>query len=187
MELRHATDPAWVTVVLQQMDKFIIQHAHAKKQSSNIALSMIHFYPDKSDLVRGMLNLSAEDLMAFQNIMALMEQRNLILMSQKETGYVRQLCRTLRVAPDAYFLDKLLINSIIETRQQERLSLIADAVTEPHLQEFYQNAAQTNHGALYKSLALHYFSHESVTLRLAQLLTIEDDIIKSIPLLPTLQ
>tara|TARA_B100001094_G_C18169384_1_gene794173 strand:+ start:1563 stop:2132 length:570 start_codon:yes stop_codon:yes gene_type:complete len=184
MDLRVATDAKWVDLVLNNIDRFIIDHAQTKRKSAHAAMSMLTYYPDKQNLVKSMLTFSVEELQYFQRVMHLMHQRDLTLLPDEQTPYINLLCQHLRPQHDEYFLDQLLITSIIEARSHERFSLIAAALGEGDLKDFYQSIAQeeAHHSSLFANLALHYFSHEAVTIRRAQLFTAEAELIKNLPI-----
>lgn len=184
MDLRVATDTKWVDMVLNNMDRFIVDHAQMKRKSAHAAMSMLTYYPDKQNLVNSMLTFSVEELKYFQRVMHLMHQRDLTLLPDEQTAYVNYLCRYLRPQHDHYFLDQLVITSITEARSHERFSLVASALEQGDLKDFYQSIAQdeAEHSRFFTNLALHYFPHETVTIRQAELFTAEAELIKKLPI-----
>jgi tRNA-(ms[2]io[6]A)-hydroxylase len=89
---------------------------------------------------------------------------------------------------DAYMLDRLLIASIVEARGAERFGLIADALPEGKLKNFYQaiTDSESRHYQLFLKLAAYYFEEERISPRLAILLDAEATIIRSLPVGPAL-
>jgi len=85
-------------------------------------------------------------------------------------------------------MDRLLIGGIVEARGAERFGLVADALPPGALQQFYQTITRSEqeHQGLFVELAELYFNPADVRSRLNELLVIEADIVKELPLRPAL-
>jgi len=185
-KLLYKTTSDWTDTVINHFDLFLVDHAACERKASSMAMSMVAHYPDRHKLVSAMVDLAVEEMVHFKQVMQHILARNLVLPPDEKDPYVNQLRSHIRKERDAYFLDRLLLASIIEKRGAERFKLVADALTELNhpLKSFYSAIAKSEdrHYTLFLLLAEHYFSQDEITLRLATLLTMEAEIIKALPL-----
>ena len=182
--LRYHTTPQWTDAVLNNFDAFLIDHAAAEKKASGMAISMLSHYPDRALLVKAMIDLSIEEMTHFREVVKIMTERGLQLAADEKDPYVNDFRKAMRKGSDAYFLDRLLIGSIIEARGCERFGLVGEALPAGKLQEFYRLIARSEakHDTLFTDLAKEYFPEQMVIDRLDQLLDIEADIVASLPI-----
>ena len=189
LHLRIETSPRWTQTVLSNFDLFLNDHAQAEKKASGMALSMLSHYPDRSDLVREMIDLSIEELAHFREVIKLMQARGLKLGSDEKDPYVNQIRQHINKGDsEMYLLDRLLTGAIIEARGCERFGLIGAAHPEPELSSFYQLIAESEakHHLLFITLAERYIDSKKVATRLNEWLDIEASIVQSLPLRPAL-
>ena len=186
--LRFNTPQAWVDAVLADFDHFLLDHAAAEKKASGMAISMISHYPDRPNLVSAMVDLSIEEMTHFREVVKIIYSRNLQLTADTKDPYANQLRDVLRSAKDDFFLDRLLVGSIIESRGCERFGLIANALDPGDLKRFYiaLTASEARHEDLFLNLALEYFDEPAVMARLDDLLDIEAKICAALPIRPAL-
>ncbi len=183
-ELLVMTSEAWLNTVLQDFSTFLIDHAANERKASAMALSMLTHYPDRTQLVTAMTDLAIEELNHFRQVIKLIQDNNIELQSDVKDPYIMQLRDNIRSGRDNYFLDRLLVASIVEKRGSERFALLATGLTDAKLQHFYQNLAksESKHYLLFLELAYVYFSVDDVVPRLKELLKIESEIIVKLPL-----
>lgn len=186
--LRETSSVAWLETVMADFDSFLKDHASCEKKASGMAMSMISHYPDKPELITGMLNLAVEELSHFRDVMRLILDRDLEPAADARDEYVNSLHRAMDQGKDAYLLDRLLIASIVEARGAERFTMIAEALPKGKLKNFYSaiSDSEARHYQLFLSLAEQYFPEEKISPRLEALLNIEADIIRRLPLKPAL-
>lgn len=182
--LRSHTSSLWTDKVLSDMDTFLIDHAAAEKKASGMAISMLSHYPDRTRLVKAMIDLSIEEMTHFREVVKIMTERGLQLGSDEKDPYVNQFRQVMRKGSDAYFLDRLLVGGIIEARGCERFGLVGEALPAGKLQDFYRLIARSEdkHNTLFYDLALEYFDRDSVLARTDELLDIEAGIVEQLPL-----
>jgi len=183
-ELRFKTPDAWTQCVLSDLDTFLIDHAAAEKKASGMAMSMLSHYPDKPVIVEAMTDLCIEEMIHFREVVKLVTKRGLTLQADTKDTYVNALRKHHRRGTDVYFLDRLLIAGVIESRGCERFGLIAQALPAGELKDFYAaiTASEEKHSELFIELASHYFDKPTIDERLDILLDIEADIIKTLPI-----
>ncbi|MEP0202283.1 MAG: tRNA-(ms[2]io[6]A)-hydroxylase [Halioglobus sp.] len=182
--LRHQTPVEWLDAVLADFDAFLLDHAAAEKKASGMAVSMLSHYPDKIDLVTAMADLAIEELTHYREVVKWIHKRGLQTAPDEKDSYVIEFRKSLRKGKDEYMLDRLLTASIIEARGAERFALVAHGLTEPAIKKFYQSIARSEqrHYLLFLDLAGQYLPRDTIECRWNELLDIEADIVKSLPI-----
>ena len=185
LELRCASDPAWLAAVMDDFDAFLLDHAACERKASATALNLVAHYRDRKALVDAMIHLAREELEHFHRVYKLMSERGLCLAPDRKDAYIRALATHHRQGSDAYFMDRLLIAGLVEARGAERFGMIADALAgDPKLGAFYRElaASEAKHRGLFLGLASRYFDQSALESRLSQLLDAEAEIIRGLPL-----
>lgn len=182
--LRYATSPEWVQTVLADFNEFLLDHAAAEKKASGMAISMLSHYPDKLELVSTMADLAVEELSHYREVVKWIHARGLITAADTKDTYVIEFRKSIRQGQDIYLMDRLLTASIIEARGAERFGLVAEALEEPGIKQFYTAIARSEerHYETFLKLAYLYLPQVEVDERWQELLDIEADIVRSMPL-----
>lgn len=181
--LRFITPSAWTEAVLNDFDSFLLDHATCEKKASGMAMSMVSHYPDRPEVVSQMIDLAIEELHHFKEVAKLIMARGLTLGADAKDPYVNAFRKSFRSEANEYFLDRLLVGSIIEARGHERFGLVAKALPEGPLKNFYQRitTSEGRHLDLFVNLALRYFPQQAVEQRLDQLLDTEASLTAALP------
>ena len=89
---------------------------------------------------------------------------------------------------DERLLDCLLVVSVVETRGAERFRIIAEALEDPKLKEFYRDlwATEARHGDVFKKMALNYFDEAEIESRSQEIIEAEGKIIAGLEWRPSL-
>ena len=179
-----STSEEWVKTVLQDFDAFLLDHAACERKASSMAMSMICHYPDKLKLVGAMTDLALEEMQHFKQVMKHILSRGLIMPPDVKDPYVVGLRNEMRKGTDVFFLDRLLVASIVEARGAERFKLVADHVEDASLKSFYDAIARSEerHYELFLDLAKVYFPEATIKERLDALLDVEASIVSALPL-----
>lgn len=187
-ELKTATPPGWVQVILADFDAFLQDHANCERKASALALSLAMKYADRRVLIPHMIRLAQEELEHFRQVYQLLEARNLPLGKEIKDPYVNGLMAHCRPEPEPRFLDRMLVSSIVEARGAERFGLVANALEEPELKAFYKRlwAAELKHGHLFVNLMPHYFAEDVIRTRLETLLEAEAEVVSGLEWRPSL-
>ncbi len=174
----------WLEEVLSNFDAFLLDHASCEKKASSMAMSMISHYPDRVAILNDLVNLALEELSHFRQVVKLILARGLILQKDNKDYYINKLNKEVRKQREEYFLDRLLLGSIVEARGHERFSLIANALPVGELKTFYDSIARSEgrHFELFLSWAAHYFQPDIIEKRLQELLQIEANVLEDLPL-----
>lgn len=169
---------------MSDFDSFLLDHAAAEKKASGMAMSMLSHYPDRIELVVAMADLAIEELSHYREVVKWIHQRGLITAADKKDQYIILFRKTIRKESEAYLLDRLLTASIIEARGAERFSLVAQALDNAPLKAFYQSIARSEerHYTLFLDLAKTYIDNAVVDQRWCELLDLEAEIVKGLPI-----
>ena len=181
--LSTSSSDLWLQCVLANFNEFLIDHAANERKASTMAMSLVAHYPDRHELVRCMIELALEELNHFRQVVRLMQERDLIMAADEKDPYVNQMRAHIRRTPEEYFLDRLLSGALIEARGEERFFLISNRLQDKKLKSFYRRLAisEKGHHHLFIRLAEEYFNQNTVNQRLAEWVTIENTIIKALP------
>lgn len=184
IELMYNTPLRWAECVVEAMDDFLPDHAAAEKKASSMAMGMVSHYPDRPELVTAMIDLAIEELNHYRAVVKLMSERGLVLLPDEKDPYVNRLRRAIRHGKEHYFMDRLLVGGIVEARGAERFGLVAEALPAGALKRFYRTITQSEEGhrELFLALAELYFDPDEVHSRLQELLEIEAEIVRELPL-----
>ena len=168
---------------MADFDSFLLDHAAAEKKASGMAISMLSHYPDKTELVAAMADLAIEELTHYREVVKWIHSRGRVTGADAKDEYVIQFRKAMRKGSEAYFLDRLLIASIIEARGAERFALVAEALDASALKKFYQSIARSEerHYLLFLDLAGKYIDEAVISTRWDELLDIEADIAAGLP------
>ncbi len=179
-----STDNAWLEAVLDDFDTFLIDHAANERKASAAALSLVAHYPDKPELVAALVDLAIEELVHFRQVTQLLHERGLRLDHDTRDPYVNNLRQHVRKGTNLYFLDRLLMAAVVESRGHSRFRLLANAITlGDALQAFYARIAdsEARHTNVFVDLAARYFEATIVQERLAEWRVIEAEVIRLLP------
>jgi len=188
IDLLVETDPDWVQVILDHFDEFLQDHANCERKASALAMSLVVKYPDRRSIIPGLIALAKEELEHFGQVYVLLEERGLPLVKDIQDPYVNQLMALMRHGRDERFIDQLLVSSLIECRGAERFRIIAEALEDPALSDFYHTLwkAEAKHGHQFVHLLLKECDPELVYSRLEELAVEEARIIQALDWRPAL-
>ncbi|RME51247.1 MAG: tRNA-(ms[2]io[6]A)-hydroxylase [Deltaproteobacteria bacterium] len=186
IHLKHPTAPAWVEAVLDDFDAFLLDHAACERKASATAMSFVAHYPDRPELVDGMITLAREELEHFHEVYRRIAARGLVLPPDTRDPYIRALLALVRRDSEVYLLDRLLVFGLVEARGCERFALLAEALEPGELQTFYADLSRSEarHRALFLRLARCYYDEEVVGTRAEALSEAEAHIVAELPLRP---
>ncbi len=187
-KLASSTDPEWVKVILENFDDFLIDHASCERKAMAYAMSVVVKYPDRTEIIPDLLQVAQDELDHFRDVLSLMDKRGLQMSPDEPDPYVNQLIKVCRHGRDERLLDRLLVASVVETRGAERFRIIAEALEDPQLKEFYRDlwATEARHGDVFKKMALNYFNEAEIESRNEEIIQAEAEIIAGLEWRPSL-
>ena len=149
-----------------------------------MAMSFVAKYPDRLEIIPGLIETGIEELEHFQQVYQHMARRGIPLGREiAEDPYIRSLLALCHSDPLRRFLDRLLLASIIECRGAERFRLVCDGIeNDPELKEFYRQlwTSEAKHGNIFVQMALTYFPEDHVYRRLEELNQAEGKIVSNL-------
>ena len=177
--LINATDPRWIETVLADFDAFLIDHASCERKANALLMSLIVKYPDRPQIIPGLIELAQEELEHFAEAYAFMEKRGLRFSKDAPDPYVNQLLAAARHGRDERFIDRMLISSVVESRGAERFRIVAENVPDTELAEFYTRLwkSEIKHAHVFVRLLNHEFPGEMIQARLRELTELESRIV----------
>ncbi len=182
------TSAAWIETVLADFDAFLLDHAACERKASATGMAFVVRYPDRPQLLAPMIAFAREELEHFERVYALIEARGLSLGPDRKDPYVEQLGRWVRVGRDERLLDRLVMGGVVEARGCERFGMVAAALPEGELKDFYVELtrSEARHVGLFHRLARTLFTADMVEARVKDLLAFEGEIITKLELRPAL-
>ncbi len=183
-----ATPEHWVQVILDDFDTFLADHANCERKASALAMSLVVKYPQRTAIIPTLISVAREELEHFDQVYALMCERRVALVKDEPDPYVNALVAHMRHDRGSRLLDRLLVSSVIESRGAERFRIVAGALEDARLREFYTTLwkAETKHGHQFVDMALRCYEAEEVYARLHELMQAEADIVSALPWRPSL-
>ena len=146
LPLKAPTPQAWVEVVLGDFDTFLKDHASCERKAAALCLSFIAKYSEHPFLAEPMVALAREELDHFAQVYRLITRRGLTLGLDERDPYVNALLKVMRPQPAERLLDRLIVSGLIEARGYERFLMLADALEDPELKDFYETLGRAEAG-----------------------------------------
>ena len=165
-----ATPRAWVDWALQNPELLLVDHANCEKKAASTALNLMYRYVGHPELLNKLSRLAREELRHFEQVIAIMQERDIDYPQLSASRYAAGLRAEVRTSEPGRLVDTLLIGAIIEARSCERFAALAGELDE-ELAAFYHS--------LLKSEARHFMDY----LALAQELAPDGDIDGRLPVL----
>lgn len=180
--LKQPTLDIWVEQALANLDTILLDHSHCERKAAGVALNLMFRYPSNTKLVRSLTAIAQEELEHFDQVNQILEQRDIPLGPLAAPPYGANLNKQIRPQEPDRLLDSLLISGLIEARSHERLGLLAAHCPDRELARFYRGlmASEARHYGIYWVLATTYYDRDIVSQRLAELATVESDLLATL-------
>lgn len=175
------TPRAWVDCALQHPDILLVDHANCEKKAASTALNLMYRYVEHHKLLNKLSRLAREELRHFEQVIAIMQDRNVPYPQLSASRYAGQLRQQVRSHEPERLMDTLLIGAIIEARSCERFAALAPEL-DAELGEFYLSLlkSESRHFMDYLKLAEEVACSEAVAARLPALLAFEQGLIEGV-------
>ncbi|MGE0173718.1 MAG: tRNA-(ms[2]io[6]A)-hydroxylase [Oligoflexales bacterium] len=183
LPLKSTSSDKWLQEAVRNFDEFVVDHAACERKASALAMSFVVKFSDKTKLIEPMVSLAREELAHFHEVYRLIIKRGLALGMDEKDPYVKLLLKRVRHGRDEYFLDRLLVGSVIEARGCERFLMMGRHLEDPVLAQFYHRLGreEAGHYKIFLKIAYQYFPREEVDSRMDFFLDAEAESIEAVP------
>ncbi|MEA2120135.1 tRNA-(ms[2]io[6]A)-hydroxylase [Halovibrio sp. HP20-50] len=173
------TPPAWLQWALNNPETLLIDHAQCEKKAASTAMSLLYRYVDQPLLLSKMSQLAREELLHFEQVVALMASRGVAYRHLTASRYAEGLRQHVRSNDPERLIDVLIIGAIIEARSCERFACLIPYLDE-ELAKFYRTLVKSEgrHFEDYLLLARQQTPH-SIDERIAFFVAREAELITS--------
>ncbi|MGB0468811.1 MAG: tRNA-(ms[2]io[6]A)-hydroxylase [Pontibacterium sp.] len=171
------TPDSWIEEACKQQDILLIDHAHCEKKAASTAMTLMFRYVDRPDLLNKMSRLAREELIHFEQVLALMDARDIQYCHLSSARYAGGLREQVRTSEPGRLVDTLIIGALIEARSCERFAKLAPFLDD-ELAKFYRSLLKSEgrHYQDYLGLASDY-AGEPIDERVALFRQVENDLI----------
>ncbi len=186
--LKCETNKEWVEIASRNLESIMIDHAHCERKAASNGMSMILRYPEKTELVKEMMDLIDEEMSHFRFVFNELHSRGITMTRDTGDRYAQLLSEHIRKPEPHKLLDLLLVDALIEARSCERFLLLSKSESIPEdLRKVYHDlfVSEAGHYRTFTDIARLYFPAETVKTRLEELADIEAEIVKGLQNLPT--
>lgn len=186
--LKCETNKEWVEVAALNLESIMIDHAHCERKAASNGMSMILRYPDKTELVKAMMDLIDEEMTHFRFVFNELQTREITMTRDTGDRYAQLLSEHIRKQEPHKLLDLLLVDALIEARSCERFLLLSKSESVPEdLRKVYHDlfVSEAGHYRTFTDIARLYFPADTVKVRLEELATVEAQIVMALKNLPT--
>lgn len=181
--LKLLTDPRWANIAESNLEEILTDHAWCEQKAATNAIYLVTNNSEHMEVVEKMLEIAAEELEHFRQVVAIIKQRDYTLGRERKDDYVNQLLKFARkdLSRNTSFVDRLLFSAMIEARSCERFKVLSRNLKDPELAKFYYDlmVSEATHYTTFLGLARKYAEDVDVEKRWAEWLEYEGQLIQS--------
>lgn len=178
------SDPRWVDIAQMNIREILIDHAWCEQKAAASVISLIVSFHDHVELVEKLSPVVTEEWNHFQQVMEKLAERGWSLGKPRRDEYVERIdaIRQKGGSRTTHLVERLLLNALIEARSCERFRLLAAAIDDAGLREFYHDlmVAEAGHYKNFISLAQFYADPIYVRQRWKEWLAAEAEIVRNL-------
>lgn len=172
------TPELWVQQAIENLDILLIDHAQCEKKAASTAMNLMYRYVDRPDLLKKMSQLAREELLHFEQVVGILEERGIRYEHISAARYASGLREHVRKGKDE-LIDILIIGAFIEARSCERFMALI-----PHLDDAlakYYRSLVRSEGRHYQDYLLlaKMYAEEPIDDRIAFFAAVEKELIES--------
>ncbi|PTQ90360.1 tRNA-(ms[2]io[6]A)-hydroxylase [Agitococcus lubricus] len=172
-----STPQAWIDAAIQDIPLLLQDHANCEKKAAGTAVNLLFRYNDKLPLQEQLAQLAREELLHYEQVMAIMSKRGIGYLPISPARYAAGMRQHVRTYEPQHLVDILIVGAFVEARSCERFAAIAPFLDD-ELKKFYTFLlkSEARHFEYYLSLAAHY-SPEPIEERVTFFRQVEADLI----------
>lgn len=174
------TPQKWLIGAMQDLPTIIQDHANCEKKAAGTAMNLIFRYQSHTDLQKKLAQLIREEMLHYEQVMALMEQRGQAWQYLPAGRYASGMLKYKRSYEPQAMIDVLIIGGFIEARSCERFFALANVIDDEKLAKYYRYLlkSESRHFEDYLTLA-QSLSNESIDERVAFFREVEAELIST--------
>ena len=148
------TPDAWLEEACGRLPELLHDHANCELKAASTALGFIYRYPGNARLVHRMSRLAREELRHFEQVRAILADRDVPFEQLSASRYAGTLREAVRDAEPGRLMDMLIVGALIEARSCERFAMLAPRLP-ADLAKFYSGllTAEARHFEHYLAFA----------------------------------
>lgn len=136
------TPQAWVDAALENQALLLIDHAQCEKKAASTAMSLMYRYVDRPLLLTKMSQLAREELLHFEQVIKVMESRDIDYRHLSASRYAEGLRQHIRTEDPERLVDILIVGAFIEARSCERFARLIPYL-DAELAKFYRTLVKS--------------------------------------------
>jgi tRNA-(ms[2]io[6]A)-hydroxylase len=173
------TPEEWLQAALSNLDTLLIDHAHCEKKAASTAMSLMYRYVERPELLGKMSQLAREELLHFEQVLAIIRARSIVYDHMKPSRYAGELRQLVRTHEPARLVDTLIVGAFVEARSCERFARLAPLLDD-ELKKYYLSLLKSEgrHYQDYLALA-ELYSDEPIAERVQRFAVLEKELIIS--------
>ncbi|MBT3565452.1 tRNA-(ms[2]io[6]A)-hydroxylase [Pseudomonadales bacterium] len=174
-----STPQAWIDAVVADLPTLLIDHANCEKKAASTALNLIFRYVDKPELSMKLSKLAREELRHFEQVLTLLQKRNIDFEHVSASRYAAELRKGVRTSEPHRLVDMMIVSAIVEARSCERFEAVIPVLDE-ELAQFYTSLlkSEARHFQVYLNFAKKY-SPEDIQPRVDFFLARDRELVES--------
>ena len=174
-----STPQAWIDAVAADLPTLLIDHANCEKKAASTALNLIFRYVDKPELSMKLSKLAREELRHFEQVLTLLQKRNIDFEHVSASRYAAELRKGVRTSEPHRLVDMMIVSAIVEARSCERFEAVIPVLDE-ELAQFYTSLlkSEARHFQVYLNFAKKY-SPEDIQPRVDFFLARDRELVES--------
>ena len=171
LRLHKETRSSWIKEALCAMDEILLDHAHCEKKAASMAINLMFRYPNHPQLMQPLSELAREELRHFEQILSVLNEREIDFCRQKPSTYAGRLVSIVRKDEPKRMLDLMLCACLIEARSCERMKILSEHLQDEKLARLYKGllACEARHHQVYIDMLETVFPREEVMKRLVEI------------------
>lgn len=131
------TPQRWLEAAVQQLPMLLQDHANCEKKAAGTALNLMYRYSRHTELQVRLAQLVREEMLHYEQVLALMTARGQPWRAVEAGRYARGLRQHIRTHEPAALVDVLVVGAFVEARSCERFAALMPHVDE-ELARFYR-------------------------------------------------
>jgi len=164
--LKSNTQQNWVTLVENNLATFLSDHAFAEQKAAAGAVSIIIIFPEETELVKVLTQISLEEMEHFKLVHQLIIKKGFILGRDKKSNYAIHLQQFFPKggSRSEQLVHRLLVSALIEARSCERFKVLSQHLKDKELTSFYHSllVSEAGHHTTFLNFARKYMDKQLV-------------------------